>query len=140
MMSNPVTSTEVGKYRRISGVSSGQPSVPIGQRADENQANDPAGFLKRIDADQASLWVGAVLRPARARTPGATIRVIPGGPAIAAVTRAVEARGGLSGLRDRTDVFHRAPGGRQDTWLGVSSHQVVHPCEVGEAVPCGVWS
>ena len=38
-MSNPVTSTSVGKYFRSSGVSSGQPSVPIGQRPDENHVS-----------------------------------------------------------------------------------------------------
>jgi hypothetical protein len=92
-----------------------RPDVQVWLYTTWHHLNDPAGFLERIDADQAALWVGEVLRPALARTPGAAIRVIPGGPAIAAVARAVEAQGGLPGLRDRTDLFHREPDGRQDT-------------------------
>jgi hypothetical protein len=42
-MSCPVTSTEVGKYFCSSGVGSGQPSVPIGQRPEENQVSRTSG-------------------------------------------------------------------------------------------------
>ena len=43
MMSNPVTRIEVGKYFANSGVCSGQPSVPIGQRPEENQVSSTSG-------------------------------------------------------------------------------------------------
>ncbi len=76
--------------------------------------DDPEGFLDRIDADQGALWVDQVLRPALARLPGAAIRVVPGGPALAAVIRAAEGRG-VPGLPDRTALFHREPDGRLDT-------------------------
>ena len=43
MMSKPVTSVEVGKYLRSASVSSGQPSVPMGQRPEENQVSSTSG-------------------------------------------------------------------------------------------------
>ena len=39
----PVTRTEVGKYFCSSGVGSGQPSVPMGQRPEENQVSRTSG-------------------------------------------------------------------------------------------------
>ncbi|MFN6978817.1 MAG: hypothetical protein ACK4OP_11875 [Gemmobacter sp.] len=81
--------------------------------------DDPAGFLDRIDRDQAELWEGAVLRPALARLPDAAIRVIPGGTAMAAFIRAAEAQ---AGMPDRTALFRREADGRQDT---------IHPGALG---------
>ncbi len=43
MMSKPVIRVEVGKYLRIASVSSGQPSVPMGQRPEENQVSRTSG-------------------------------------------------------------------------------------------------
>src|SRR3989442_14049152 len=42
-MSNPVTSTEVGKYARSSGVSSGHPIVEKGHRPEENHVSSTSG-------------------------------------------------------------------------------------------------
>ena len=43
MMSNPVTSTSVGKYFFSSSVGSGQPSVPMGHRPELNQVSSTSG-------------------------------------------------------------------------------------------------
>ena len=43
MMSKPVINTLVGKYFSSSSVSSGQPSVPMGQSPEENQVSRTSG-------------------------------------------------------------------------------------------------
>ncbi len=42
-MSCPVMRVEVGKYFASSSVSSGQPSVPMGQRPEENHVSSTSG-------------------------------------------------------------------------------------------------
>ena len=43
MMSKPVIRTEVGKYFCSASVFSGQPSVPMGQRPEENHVSRTSG-------------------------------------------------------------------------------------------------
>lgn len=68
--------------------------------------NDPEGWLDRLDADLARYWEAGLLRPAlRALPADRRIHLIPAGQAIAALVRAIEARGGVGTLRDRRDLF-----------------------------------
>ena len=54
-----MTSTEVGKYFLSSSVSSGQPSVPIGQRPEENQVSSTSGS-RHIGISKRHFLVGPV--------------------------------------------------------------------------------
>ncbi|MCU0902860.1 MAG: hypothetical protein MUE83_03175 [Tabrizicola sp.] len=80
-----------------------------------HQLDDPEGWLERIDRDHERYWLSRVLGPALARLPeGQQIFLIPAGPVMAAFVRAIEARGGVGNLRDRTDLFARADDGTLD--------------------------
>lgn len=77
--------------------------------------DDPEGWLERIDLDHDRYWLSRVLGPALSRLPqGTPIFLIPAGPVLAAFVRAVEAKGGVGNVRDRTDLFSRAEDGTLD--------------------------
>ncbi len=88
-----------------------------------HRRDDPAGWLSRIDTDLGALWEAQVLFPAMARA--GTIRVIPGGQALAAVVREAEA-GRIPGIADEaaffTDEIHLSPLG---SWLMAQVHYAV---------------
>lgn len=91
-----------------------------------HQLDDPEGWLERIDLDHERYWLSRVLGPALPRLPeGANIFLIPAGPVLAAVTRAIEAKGGVGNVRDRTDLFSKAEDGTQD---------VIHLSDLGNYV------
>jgi hypothetical protein len=80
-----------------------------------HKLDDPEGWLERIDRDHERYWLSRVLGPALAKLPeGTQIFLIPAGPVLAAFVRAVEAKGGVGNVRDRTDLFSRAEDGTQD--------------------------
>ncbi|NHB77062.1 hypothetical protein [Rhodobacter calidifons] len=80
-----------------------------------HQLDDPEGWLERLDRDHDRYWLSRVLGPALERLPaGSRIHLIPAGQVLAAFVRAVEARGGLGNVRDRTDLFSRAEDGTLD--------------------------
>lgn len=71
-----------------------------------HRLDDPDGWLERIDRDGAELWEGRLVDfDLLAAGPDRPIRVIPAGQVLAAVVRAVEARGGIDGLAGRADLF-----------------------------------
>jgi hypothetical protein len=77
--------------------------------------DDPEGWLERLDRDHERYWLRRVLGPALKELPTmARIHLIPAGPVLAGVVRAVEARGGVGNLSDRTDLFARDPDGKID--------------------------
>jgi hypothetical protein len=83
-----------------------RPDVRIYLYETWHHLDDPEGWLERIDADRARHWDGALLRPALGRLPeGARIHLIPAGQALAALVRAVEDRGGVGPVGNRTDLF-----------------------------------
>lgn len=67
------------------------------------------GWLDRIDRDAEALWEGTILAQAMALDGVGTVHVIPAGRAMAAFARALEARGGLGGLSDRSGLFRTDP-------------------------------
>jgi hypothetical protein len=75
--------------------------------------DDPAGWLERIDTDQGLYWEGTILRQAMAVDGVGTVYVIPGGQAMAAMTREIEA-GRVPGMTRREDLFALNPDGSQD--------------------------
>ena len=80
-----------------------------------HQLDDPEGWLERIDLDHERYWLSRVLGPALAKLPeGTQIYLLPAGPVLAAFVRAVEAKGGVGNVRDRTDLFARAEDGTLD--------------------------
>jgi hypothetical protein len=80
-----------------------------------HQLDDPEGWLDRIDRDHERYWLSRVLGPALGQMPeGTQVFLIPAGPVMAAFVRAVEAKGGVGTLRDRTDLFARADDGTLD--------------------------
>lgn len=71
-----------------------------------HQLDDEEGWLERIDRDLGLYWEGEILRRTLAyENVTRPIYVIPGGQVMAAVTRAIEARGGVGPIRDRHDLF-----------------------------------
>lgn len=77
--------------------------------------DDPEGWLERIDRDHERYWLRRVLGPALMQLPGGPpIHLVPAGPVLAAVTRAVEGRGGLGPMLDRRDLFARTETGALD--------------------------
>jgi hypothetical protein len=76
-----------------------------------HRLDDPAGWLTRLDADRAGLWE-AMLRQAMGRE-DVTIHVVPGGPAMAAIVRRIEA-GDVPGLLRREDLFAKGADGMVD--------------------------
>lgn len=80
-----------------------------------HQLDDPEGWLERLDRDHERYWLRQVLGPALQRLPtGLQIHLIPAGPVLAAFVRAVEARGGVGNIRDRSDLFARTIEGDLD--------------------------
>lgn len=80
-----------------------------------HQLDDPEGWLERIDLDHERYWLSRVLGPALENVPvGTRIFLLPAGPVLAAFVRAVEAKGGVGNVRDRTDLFARAEDGTLD--------------------------
>lgn len=75
----------------------------------------PDGWLNRLDTDAEALWQGQVLALAWSDPDLGPVHVIPGGRVLAALTRALAARGGVAGLPDETDLFARNPDGTLDT-------------------------
>ncbi len=68
--------------------------------------DDEEGWLERIDRDLGLYWEGEILRRSLAYdNVTKPIYVIPGGQVMAAVSRAIEARGGVGPIRDRNDLF-----------------------------------
>jgi hypothetical protein len=80
-----------------------------------HQLDDPEGWLERLDLDHDRYWLSRVLGPALKRLPeGTQIFLIPAGQVLAAFVRALEAKGGIGNVRDRTDLFARAEDGTLD--------------------------
>ncbi|MGY6704050.1 hypothetical protein [Roseinatronobacter sp.] len=71
-------------------------------------------WLHRLDTDPDALWEGTILAQAMAQPDTGVIHVIPVGRVMAALTRAVAAQGGVSGMADHTDLFARTPTGDLD--------------------------
>lgn len=82
--------------------------------------DDPGGWLARIDADLRRAWLGRLARPTV--DAGTPVYLIPAGQVMAALTRAVEARGGVGPMTDRRDLFRRGADGAQDQ---------IHPNDLG---------
>lgn len=78
-----------------------------------HRLDDPDGWLTRIDNDLQDLWLGRLLAKDRKSAPPRPLYLIPGGQALAAVTRAAEA-GEIPGLDSRDDLFDRLPDGALD--------------------------
>jgi hypothetical protein len=76
--------------------------------------NDPAGWLDRIGGDLDELWIGDLIGPAPLFSEDVPIYLIPGGQAMAAAARAIEARE-VEGLSSREELFARTPEGALDT-------------------------
>ncbi len=72
-----------------------------------HRTDDPEGFLARIDRDLTAHWLGEILGPALAAPAlaGRAIDLVPAGQALARVLRAVEAAGGVDGIRAPEDLL-----------------------------------
>jgi len=71
-----------------------------------HSTNGEEDWLMRIDRDLGLYWEGEILRRALAyRGIDRPIYIIPGGQVMAAVTREIEARGGVGPLRGRDDLL-----------------------------------
>jgi hypothetical protein len=108
-----------------------------------HQLDDPEGWLERLDLDHDRYWLRRVLGPAlKDLPPSAQIHLIPAGPVLASVVRAVEARGGVGNLRDRTDLFDRTPEGKIDpihmSDMGNYLVALVHYTALYHASPVGL--
>ena len=69
--------------------------------------DDEEGWLERLDRDLGLYWEGEILRRSLAYDNVTNpIYVIPGGQVMAAVTRAIEAQGGVGPIKDRNDLFY----------------------------------
>ncbi|MCR9125432.1 MAG: hypothetical protein NXH82_04840 [Rhodobacteraceae bacterium] len=81
------------------------------------ELDDPEGWLARLDLDLGRYWEERILFHDLVRSradANAAIHVIPAGQAMAAFVRALEARGGVDNIADRTDLFAKTPEGAQD--------------------------
>lgn len=68
--------------------------------------DDPEGWLFRLDRDLGTYWEGEILdRALNAEGVDRPIQVIPGGQVMARLARALEASGGVEGLRSYRDLF-----------------------------------
>lgn len=108
-----------------------------------HRLDDPEGWLARLDLDHERYWLRQVLGPALSRLPkGAQIHLIPAGPVLAAFVLAVEARGGIATVRDRTDLFARDGDGTLDPIhlndLGNYLVALVHFAVLYHASPIGL--
>ncbi|MEM6941123.1 MAG: hypothetical protein AAF943_04350 [Pseudomonadota bacterium] len=79
-----------------------------------HHTDDPTGWRLRLGVDYTLLWQEQVLYPALAKT-DAPIHVIPAGQVLGSFMDAVEAQGGLPGLRGVADLFATAADGTPDT-------------------------
>jgi hypothetical protein len=80
-----------------------------------HRLDDREGWLERLDRDLDRYWLSRLLGPGLADlSSSAHIHVIPAGQVLAAFVRAVEARGGVGNVRDRTDLFAQDPSGTID--------------------------
>lgn len=80
-----------------------------------HRLDDPEGWLERIDRDLDRYWLSQLVGPALADLPEtARLHLIPAGQVLAAFVRQVETQGGVGNVRDRTDLFARAPDGSVD--------------------------
>ena len=71
-----------------------------------HELDHPEGWIERLDRDLALYWEGEILRRALAYDDvGRPIYVIPGGQVMAALVRALEGRGGVGPVADRTGLF-----------------------------------
>jgi hypothetical protein len=71
-----------------------------------HELDHPEGWLERLDRDFPLYWEGEILRRALAYDDVShPIYVIPGGQVMAALSRAVESRGGVGPVGDRHDLF-----------------------------------
>ena len=92
----------------------GRPDVRVYVYETWHNTDDPAGWLKRIDDDFEDLWMERITLPAAGHL-GVPIYVVPGGQALAAFVRAVEAQGGVGNIQGRDALFARTPEGAVDT-------------------------
>lgn len=85
--------------------------------------DDSDGWLERIDGDLERYWEGRLLRADLVHTGGVRpLLMIPAGQAMARLVRAVEGRGGVDNLTDRTSLFRKNDDGSQDQ---------IHPNDLG---------
>lgn len=120
---------------------SGNPDARVYLYETWHNLDDPQGWLQRLDGDRARYWEGGILRPAIART-GRPIYLIPAGQVMARFVRAVEERGGVGNIPDRTALFRRNPDGTQDTIhvndLGAYLVALTHYAVLYHASPVGL--
>jgi hypothetical protein len=77
--------------------------------------DDPEGWLHRLDRDLGTYWEGVLLAQGLAHgDTGGPVYVIPAGQVMAALMKHVEKTGGMPGLREKEDLFHKEPDGSQD--------------------------
>ncbi len=91
----------------------GRPEVRLYLYETWHRLDDPEGWLERIDRDLEGLWLGPLLARDARRAQGQPVYLIPGGQALAAVTRAAES-GEIPGLTTREALFARDDAGRVD--------------------------
>lgn len=91
----------------------GNPDVRVYLYETWHRLDDAEGWLDRIDADLTRAWQDVLMRGAMAQPQVGTIYLIPGGQALAAAVRAMEA-GQIPGLTRREDVFSRDAAGAVD--------------------------
>ncbi len=93
----------------------GRPDVRLYLYETWHPLDDAEGWLSRLDRDHERYWLREVLGPALRNLPEkAHFHLIPAGPVLAAVARAVEGQGGVGNLHDRNDLFARNPDGTLD--------------------------
>ena len=100
------------------------------------------GWLERLESDPETLWEGTILAQAMARPETGTVHVIPAGRVMAALVRQVEAKGGVPGMTDRTDLFARHDDGSLDTIhindMGAYMVALVHFAVLYQRTPVGL--
>jgi hypothetical protein len=80
-----------------------------------HRLDDKDGWLDRIDRDLDRYWLSQLTHPALAELSAtANLHLIPAGQVLAAFVRAVEAKGGLADVPDRTGLFGKAEDGSVD--------------------------
>lgn len=106
-----------------------------------HRLDDPDGWLERIDTDLEKLWISKLLGLDSRRNPQQPVYLIPGGQALAAVTRAAEA-GEIPGLASREALFARTPEGALDTIhlndLGAYVVALTHYAVLYQRTPAGL--
>jgi hypothetical protein len=101
--------------RWINEAVAARPDVRVYLYETWHQLTHPEGWLERLDQDLDRYWLSRLLGPALAEIPETTnIHLVPAGQVLAAFVRAVETKGGLGNVRDRTDLFARNADGTVD--------------------------